>query len=417
MRYTSELLRPGTISAQILDEALLAYVQAGRSREELLDGAGFRPETFVDEDGRIPAERFGRLWKRLARRFDDEFFGMAPRPLRAGSFSFMARTACLQPDLGQALGHTLDYLRLMTGLQAELRISGSEARLTLADNTQRAFTGFTFWLIVHGLACWLVGRRVPINEVRLRASAPADLSDYRTRFGENLHFNAPQGWLALPVDALALPVRKGLAHRPGPVKAALSLPINGEPTGVLRSVGVTDVELAYTAKTRKAGVRSQGLAPVDQFLNEAPANLLVHYQDHDSLAKRVTAHLRALPPADWPDLDTMAAEQDVSPATLRRRLAEAGQPYQAIKDRLRRDMALASLADPGVTHAQIAARLGFADLRSFYKAFRKWTGTTPGAHQQRLGSANSAAASVPLNTVRIVSDRDAAITCRNTLPS
>lgn len=389
MRYTSERPRPGTISAQILDEALLAYVQAGHSRVELLAGAGFRPETLIDDDGRIPAERFGRLWKRLARRFDDEFFGMAPRPLRAGSFAFMARTACLQPDLGQALTHTLEYLRLVTGLKADLRLAGSEVRLALVDNTQRAFTGFTFWLIVHGLACWLVGRRLPISEVRLQALSPSDPSDYRTRFGENLHFGAAESWMAIPVDALALPVRKGLIS--GPSVAIVLSPrlANGEPAGAQCNVGTTDMALAYTGETRTIGARSKALAPVDQFLTEAPANLLVHYQDHDSLAKRVAAHLRALSPADWPDLDAMAADQDVSPATLRRRLAEAGQPYQAIKDRLRRDMALASLADPRVTHAHIAAHLGFADLRSFYKAFRKWTGITPGAYRQRLDSAMS----------------------------
>lgn len=395
MRYTSERPRPGTISAQILDEALHAYVHAGYSRADLLIGAGFRPETFVDDDGRIPAERFGRLWKRLAQRFDDEFFGMAPGPLRAGSFAFMARTACVQPDLGKALAHTLEYMRLMTGLNAELRGSGSDVRLALSGTTQRAFTGFTFWLIVHGLACWLVGRRLPITEVQLQASPPSDHSDYRTRFGTNLHFGAAESWMAIPKDALALPVRKGLVSQPSAATAMSPHWLDRKPVDDPRNAVMTDMALACTGKTRTTGMRHKALAPVDQFLTEAPSNLLVHYQDHESLAKRVAAHLRARSPSDWPDLDTMAADQDVSPATLRRRLAEAGQPYQAIKDRLRRDMAFASLADPTVAHEQIAAHLGFADLRSFYKAFRKWTGATPGAFRQQLNSARSTVTSAP----------------------
>ena len=36
------------------------------------------------------------------------------------------------------------------------------------------------------------------------------------------------------------------------------------------------------------------------------------------------------------------------------------------------------LAEPDHSHADIAQQPGFADTRSFYKAFRKWTGTIRG---------------------------------------
>ena len=69
---------------------------------------------------------------------------------------------------------------------------------------------------------------------------------------------------------------------------------------------------------------------------------------------------------------------------MRRRLAEAGQPTQPIKDGLRQEMATQWLADASVSYGEIAERLGFADVSSFYKAFRKWTGSNPGHYRNLI---------------------------------
>ena len=47
-------------------------------------------------------------------------------------------------------------------------------------------------------------------------------------------------------------------------------------------------------------------------------------------------------------------------------------------------MATLWLADASITYADIAERLGFADVSSFYKAFRKWTGTNPGQYRSLI---------------------------------
>jgi len=39
------------------------------------------------------------------------------------------------------------------------------------------------------------------------------------------------------------------------------------------------------------------------------------------------------------------------------------------------------LAEPQISFAEIAERLGFADTSSFYKAFRKWSGSNPGHYR------------------------------------
>jgi AraC-like DNA-binding protein len=49
----------------------------------------------------------------------------------------------------------------------------------------------------------------------------------------------------------------------------------------------------------------------------------------------------------------------------------------AIKDDLRRTRARRMLEDPGQTVAQIAATLGYSEPSAFFRAYRKWTGTSP----------------------------------------
>ena len=77
----------------------------------------------------------------------------------------------------------------------------------------------------------------------------------------------------------------------------------------------------------------------------------------------------------------MAAALNMAEATLRRRLKQEGATYQSIRDALRRDLAIARLADTTQTIAEIAHALGFAEPSAFHRAFRKWTGVRPTAYR------------------------------------
>ena len=77
---------------------------------------------------------------------------------------------------------------------------------------------------------------------------------------------------------------------------------------------------------------------VKDFLRTAPENILVKYKNGSSLSARIRRRLRQLLPGEVPDFETLAAELNMTPATLRRRLHEEGASYQGIKDQLRRDL-------------------------------------------------------------------------------
>lgn len=73
----------------------------------------------------------------------------------------------------------------------------------------------------------------------------------------------------------------------------------------------------------------------------------------------------------------------VSPRTLSRRLAEEGTSFRTLLDDVRRDFACALLQDRGANIGDIAFFLQYSEPAAFTRAFRRWTGRTPGEY--RLG--------------------------------
>ncbi|WP_087502983.1 AraC family transcriptional regulator [Pseudomonas sp. SID14000] len=334
-----------TISMQLVREALLQTCPAGEPDAGLLARAGIDPEQLRRPEARVSAQAYARLWRLLARRCNDEFFAMDPRGLRSGSLAFMCRAAMAQPTVGQGLETMLAFLSLMLeDLHPGLVRQPDMAEIVLnepRDLPRRAFTYFTFWMIVHGVACWLAGRRIPILAIDLRCGPPPFCDDYRVMFTRNLHFDRPLTRLVIAPQSLDQPLRRSEAQ-------------------------------------------------LQRFLAQAPGNILVKYRDPASLGLRIRGDLLGLEPASWPDSDACARRLGVSPATLRRRLADEGQTYHGLKDSVRRELADTWLSQADLSMAEIAERLGFADSSALYKAAHKWFGCNPG--QRRAQHMHGAAA-------------------------
>jgi AraC-like DNA-binding protein len=82
--------------------------------------------------------------------------------------------------------------------------------------------------------------------------------------------------------------------------------------------------------------------------------------------------------SDGTRLPWVARELRVSERSLRRALREAGTSYQRVLDGVRRELALEQLRSNTVPLERVAHSLGFGDVRSFRRAFKRWTGYTPG---------------------------------------
>lgn len=189
-----------------------------------------------------------------------------------------------------------------------------------------------FLFFAYGLACWAAGERIPLRRVRYREARPVD--DIDRMFGAPVLWGQPAHELAM--DAVWLD----------------------------RSI-----------------VRDR--AAVEAFLPGARLRLLARYEDPDALPERVRRLLAPRLAGPPPTLDEVARALALSPQTLRRRLAAEGASFAALRAELRRDAAIELLGRPDLRLSDVAAAVGFSDVSTFHRAFKGWTGMTPGDFRHR----------------------------------
>ncbi len=333
----------GTIAIAFVHEALACLRERGIDEGELLARAGISAELLALPQARVSSSCYGLLWHGIAQLIDDEFFGLDSRRMKSGSFTLLCHALIHADTLERALRRALRFLRLLLDdFQGELEVEGGVARIRITDRLdpegqtippRRAFAYGTYLLLLHGLACWLVGRRIPLLDAQFRCAEPAFSAEWRVLFAPELRFGCADSGIRF--DAAYLGLRN------------------------LRD---------------EAGMKA--------FLRSAPANFLVKYKNSSGLSARIRRRLRGQHPAQWPSLPELARQLNLSEATLRRRLEQDGSSYRAILDDLRRDMAIGLLADSQASLADIAAALGFSEASAFHRAFRNWTGSRPGEYRR-----------------------------------
>jgi len=308
---------------------------------EILNRAGIATSLLKDKHARIPVTRYAALYRLITEQLDDEAFALFSRPLRRGSFEFLCRGALSAATLEEALQRIARFLRIiLDDFAVDLETTRGSAVLTITQRQPLPVgkAGRVFaceWLLrmIHGLAAWLVARPLALDEAAFPYPPPPHAADYELVFAPRCTFNAARLEARFSLDALALPIRRD--------EAALRL-----------------------------------------FLIDAPASITTLYRRDRTLATRVRAALRAALPEHRP-LPEIARSLFLSPRTLHRRLKEEGSSFQAIKDGVRRDLAIEWLSKTARPLSSIAADLGYADASAFYRAFAAWTGEGPREYRRR----------------------------------
>ncbi|MBI4743081.1 MAG: AraC family transcriptional regulator [Betaproteobacteria bacterium] len=340
-----------TVAIGFVQGMLAGLPHHGVAARPLLERAGIAAGALDDLSARVPVERYAALYNLLNEELDDEGFGLFSAPMRVGSFEFLCRGAITAPTLAIAIERAARYLRLvLPDLAVSLERDRDEARLCLRE--QRAIpVGRVFafeWLLrlLHGLCSWLVGRGIVLDAVGFPYARPAHADDYALIYTANSTFSTFSAGAPFEAPALVATFAADL----------LDLPIRRDE------------------------------AALQSFLAGAPGKLTTLYRRDREMVLRVRLCLRDALPGPMP-LAAVARALHISPRTLHRRLADEGSSYRAIKDALRRDIAIAGLAKTGQALAGIAADLGFADASAFYRAFVGWTGMAPAHYRRRLQSA------------------------------
>ena len=341
---------PITIPMAFVHGMLSGVRARGLAIELYLADAGIDAALLAQPGARVTAEQYVALFQSLTDRLDDDLLGFLSHPLRRGSFALIVRSAAAEDTLGQAMrraGRTFGLLQQDVALQwvSAGPLAGLSLRFDAPAAAQRVFLHELLLRSFWRLLAWLAGGRLPAERFDFAFPAPAHAGSYGKIFPAPLCFGQAQSALWIDARHLQQPVRQD-----------------------------------------KTAVRV--------FLADARASIIVPRRT-DLTSERVRGHLQQAQPA-WPDLGSTAAALHMAASTLQRRLAADGTSFQALKDALRRDLAIVRLNTSTAPLTALAEELGFADSAAFQRAFKHWTGSSPGAYRRRgLGTADASAAWVP----------------------
>lgn len=329
-----------SISIYFVHAALAPVVRRGMDTEQLLCNAGIAPSLLQSHQSRVTAQNFSLLWLGVARALDDELFGQDTRRMKVGSLALLCEMLVDCATLHHALLRMTEFFNLiLDDFHCALEAGSRHAQLTIRETpgagAPRVFGYETLLMLQHGVACWLVGRRIPLIAAAFAYPEPPCSAEYKLMYSERLSFGA--GLTSVSFE-----------------RACLDLPV------------------------------IQDQRTVKDFVRAAPANIVLKYRNTSGLSAQIRQRLRTAARTEWPDFDDVAHAMHITPSTLRRRLQDEGQSYQIIKDQLRRDMAINALCHSAKSVADISTELGFAEASAFHRAFKKWTGACPGEYRQQM---------------------------------
>ena len=330
-----------TVSRHFVSELFLGVPALAAERAALLRRAGISPRLLESPHGRVTVDQFATLYRLLVNECDDETPGFFARPLRGGTLKLLCLSLLEAPTLKVALHRYQLFFRILlddfgyavSHGDALVRIGLVESR-TPAGN--RILVHELMLKLLHGIASWMIARKIPPIMMECAYPQPEHSADYRYFYPGQLAFDRPQTAIYFDRAILDEPIRQTKRH-------------------------------------------------LGAFLQRAPADWFYVSFEERLLSHRVREHL-SRQHAYSASVAEVAEALHMSVRSLSRRLAAEGTRFQAVKDECRRDFAVQALTRSDQPLPGIAESLGFQDLACFSRAFRAWTGDTPAAYRRALAT-------------------------------
>jgi AraC-like DNA-binding protein len=316
-----------------------AYKRHGQSPEQALKLAQITPNQLKQPTGHITARQMELLSGAAMQELGDEGLGAFSRKLPWGSYGMLARASISSPNLGVALKRWCRHHALIADdITLRLTTSGDTAAITVEEKAPGQVGEFGLVHVlrnIHGLACWYVDSRIPLQGARFPFEAPAHADAYALMFpGPSLQFKATQAEIRFDARYLALPLRRD----------------------------------------EKA---------LQQMLQRALPLTVLQYRRDRLLVEQVRQAL-ANPAMASHNAEALAAALNMSTRSLHRQLKEEGASLQALKDGVRFQHAGELLHRTSQPVKKVAAAAGFGNEKSFTRAFRAWSGVSPGEFRKNL---------------------------------
>ena len=293
-----------------------------------------------------------RLLGRLADLTSDEIVRMSERPLLPGAFHFVMSQAVASNRFDSMLRKFADGFNLLHGRVYNHVVTQGDKLIYAIDNkdfptpfelTARQFHSFLecIGILMHTLFGICAGANIDSYLCRVTTKRP--LGNPRERAGNRLdqlaYWGVPIAYgsrdyaLIYDYSVAALPVRLRAADLPRPNA------VFGEVANLIESN-----------------------------LRVSPANVPIVERVADLMLKQTVS------------ANALALQLNLSPRTLRRRLAQSNTSLQEVRQRALNARAKRLLSQDHLA-GEVAEELDYADERSFRRAFIRWNGISPSKYR------------------------------------
>lgn len=323
----------------------LAMVRTAEARgirtADLLEEVGLTRESLEDPDARIPGPAVLVIWNALRERTADPGLQLsAPATLPFGAYRVIDYLVATSATVGDGLRRFARFFALIADA-VTLGIDGDDGE--------------------HCLCLAAVGGG-PVPPVYVDYVFAALVSRIRMRIRPDLH-------------VLRVELRQPEPPAIAPYRDLFRAPVR---------FGTAADRLCFTAEEWESPTENPDAALAR--LLEEHARMLAQRIPHATtgfMAEVQKAIASTLP--EGGSAADVARALHVSVRTLQRKLVASGTTFREVYDTVRGKLAQQYLTDPTVSIAEVAFLLGFSDQSSFNRAFRRWTGESPGRSRRRRG--------------------------------
>lgn len=310
--------------------------------QQQLAALGLDDSESVDPNIRIPESTLVALWQAIEKAGKRTGIGLeVGQTINPAAKGLLASWVSQASNLREALAIFIKNIALMNPSESWMFTEhAGTCLLTFRLDQNKGYPDIAIERSMSAMAAWaraLSNHKFPIREAGFTFSKPAPVIPFESIFGDRLVFNADENYVRFD-------------------SALLNLPI------------VSSSELLKTLIEKQARQSLQALqksTPIEQ-------KVQTHIQKRFASGKPVT-------------ISTVCSDLAMSRQTLYRQLKQQDTDFQSLVEAVRKREALV-LIKAGIDSSAISLSLGYKDTSSFYKAFKRWFGTTPRAYCAELSS-------------------------------
>jgi len=312
----------------------------GIDRAALFREARLSPHVLDDPDGRFSIDEVSLLWELAVARSGKTTLGLSKElAARYGMLGVVGYAMMASPTVLAALQQLTRYMNVVSNAATCAVIDAPAGHWFMLGHAggerpvprQRVEFGMLTLLSFCG---WICGRELQPRLIEFVYPEPEDLSTHSEVYGCPLKFGQPANRALLDAAELAWPLA---AHDP-----------------------------------QMAALHSQLVERALEKVEQARTSL------------RLRELLAARAALGEPRREQMAVALGISDRTLQRRLHAEGTSFQQVLDDTRRELAQQYLRTPCRTLGDVAARLGYEDQSTFFRACKRWFGEPPGRYRARF---------------------------------